>query len=79
MCFKAVFVLFLFLCVSIIYAGWNVLVNSSTTIKVRGKNIRVKIPTCRALKKLNNTEGKISYGVHWLCTLLLCISVNKCL
>jgi len=37
---------------------FNVVINSSTTVKVRGgKNVRVKIPACRALKKLNNTEG----------------------
>ena len=32
-------------------------VRSSTMVKVRGKNIRIKIPSCRALKKLNNTDG----------------------
>ena len=43
-----------------LYGMFIVVVNSSTTVKVRGKNIRVKIPSCRALKKLNNTEGIIS-------------------
>ncbi|KAJ8321235.1 hypothetical protein KUTeg_001211 [Tegillarca granosa] len=30
--------------------------NGYTIVKVRGKNVRIKTPTCNALKKLNNVE-----------------------
>lgn len=28
-----------------------------TTVKLKGKKIRIKTPVCRALKKLNNVAG----------------------
>ena len=37
----------------------------STTSRLRGRNIRIKTPVCKALKKINNVEGicKLIYYV----------------
>jgi hypothetical protein len=37
----------------------------STTVKIRGKNCRLKVPTCRALKKLVNVDGTYLGSIVW--------------
>ena len=38
----------------------------STSIRVKGKSVRVKTPICRALKKINEFESKLPCIFHYM-------------
>ena len=37
----------------------------SVTIREKGKTIRIRTPSCRALRKLNQLEGKWQLSLSW--------------